>query len=55
MREVLFAAALLVAGAFVVVGVALYLPPVAWMVGGLLLAGWSWLILSEPGRPEGGP
>ena len=40
---------LAVAGALVVVGVALIFPPAAWIVGGALLAGWSWLVFAEVG------
>jgi hypothetical protein len=47
MRAWILAALLALAGALVVVGVALLSEPVAWIVGGLLLAGWSWLVLAE--------
>lgn len=48
-REVLFATLLLVAGALVVSGAAVVHPAAGLVVGGLLLAGWSWLILGEVG------
>jgi hypothetical protein len=48
MREAIFAAVLLAAGALVVLGVALLFVPFAPIVGGLLLAGWAWLVLSAP-------
>lgn len=53
MREAIFAAVLLLACALFVLGVALLFLPAAFMVGGLLLAGWAWLLLSE--SPKGGP
>lgn len=49
MREILFALALLVAGSCVVVGVALLFAPVAWIVAGVLVAGWSYLVLADDG------
>lgn len=48
MREVIFAAVLLLAGAMIVTGVALMSLPVALIIGGVLLAGWTWLVLSAP-------
>lgn len=48
MREAIFAAVLLVAAALVVAGVALLCVPAAFVLSGLLLAGWGWLILSAP-------
>ena len=53
MREAIFAAVLLVAGALFVLGVALLFPPAAFMVGGVLLAGWAWLLLSAPSTSGG--
>lgn len=53
MREVIFAACLLVAAALVVTGVALLSLPIALMVGGVLFAGWTWFILSSPSSPGG--
>lgn len=47
MRELLFAAALLAAASSVTVGVALLLPAAAWIVGGVLFALWSWLVLGD--------
>ena len=46
-REVMFAVALAVAGALVAAGVALVWIPGALMVGGVLLAVWSWLLLGD--------
>lgn len=47
LRETFFAACLFVAAILVVRGVLLVSEPIAWMVGGLLFAAWSWLVLSE--------
>lgn len=47
-REILFAVALLCAGALISIGAALWSLPAAFIVGGALLAGWSWLVLSAP-------
>jgi hypothetical protein len=48
MREVIFAAVLLVACGLVVAGVAVLSTSGAFIVAGVVLAGWSWLVLSEP-------
>ena len=47
MREILFALSLAVASAAVIWGVLLVNEAVAWIVGGLLFAAWSWLVFSE--------
>lgn len=47
MRELIFAAALAVAGSLITTGVALLVPAVAWIVAGVLLALWSWLVLGD--------
>lgn len=49
-REAFFAALLLVAGGLIVQGCAQIDTGVAWIVAGLLLAGWSWLIFGEVQR-----
>lgn len=51
MREAIFAAVLLIAGALFVLGVALLFLPAAFMVGGVLLAVWAWLVLTTPSKP----
>lgn len=45
MRDVLFAVALLLCLAAIVVGVATYTVGAAWIVGGVLGVVWSWLVL----------
>lgn len=47
MRAWILAALLALAGGLVVVGAALLSPAAAWIVGGLLLAGWSILTFAE--------
>lgn len=47
MRELIFAILLALAGAAVTVGAALIVTPAGWIVGGVLLAAWSWLVLSD--------
>lgn len=58
-REATFALFLGIASALVVAGVAGWSTPAALIVGGVLLAGWSWLILADtpgpPARPEWRP
>lgn len=49
MRERILAVLLALAGGLVVVGVALVSPSAAFVAGGVLLAGWSWLLLGEVG------
>lgn len=49
-REWIFALLTLVAGGLVIAGVAGWSGSVALVVAGVLLAGWSWLLLSEPGK-----
>jgi hypothetical protein len=52
-REAILALLLAVAATMVVVGAAQLAEPVAWILGGLLLAVWSWLILADiPAKPE---
>lgn len=51
-REILFAICLIVAGSMIVAGVNMVSGPAAFVLGGLMFAGWSWLILSEPGGTE---
>jgi hypothetical protein len=46
-REVMFAAVLAVAAVAVVYGVTGFSPEAAWIIGGVLLAGWAWLILGD--------
>jgi hypothetical protein len=50
-RDVLFALALLVCIAAVVVGVALYTVGAAWIVAGVLGFVWAWLVLSGDSAP----
>lgn len=51
-REAMFAAMLAAASVLVVAGVAGWSGPAALIVAGLLLAGWSWLMLGDtPGPP----
>lgn len=52
MREVLFGASLLVAAGLIVAGVAGWSGELSLIVGGVLLAGWSWLVLSAAGSPD---
>lgn len=47
MRAWLLAFLLLLAAVLVVVGVAGFSVPAAWVVGGLLLGGWSLLVFGE--------
>lgn len=49
MREWVFAVLLALAGVAVVIGVAGIAASAAWIVGGVLLAAWSWLMLGEVG------
>lgn len=51
MREAVFAAVLLLAVASIVIGVALVSSALAFIVAGLLVAGWAWLVLSVDGAP----
>lgn len=46
MRELTFAVLLAVAAVLVVVGVAEWSHAAGFVTGGVLLAGWSWLVLS---------
>lgn len=46
-REIAFGVVLLIAAACLVVGVAHFSVGVAWMVGGVLLAGIGWLVLGD--------
>ena len=54
MREVAFLFVLAVAAGCVVVGVAHWSAPVAWVVAGLLLAGLGWLGLADVPAVDGG-
>lgn len=47
MREWILAVLLAVAAGFVVRGVAAFSPGAAWVVLGVLLAAWSWLVFGE--------
>lgn len=47
LRVVLFAIALASAAAAVTIGAALISEPAGWIIGGLLGAGWAWLILGD--------
>lgn len=49
-REWIFAVLLVVAGGFVVTGVSAWSSAAAWVAAGVLLAGWSWLVLGEVDR-----
>lgn len=53
MRDAMFAVALLVSLVCVVVGVATWSPGLAWIVGGVLGGGWSWLLLGGDDAKEG--
>lgn len=48
MREAMFAACLLVAGAAVTFGLGLASVSLGWVAGGVLFAAWSWMALSPP-------
>ena len=50
MRERILAVLLALAAGLVVVGAALASDAAGFVVGGMLLAGWSWLILGELGE-----
>ena len=52
-RSLIFAFALLAAGGLIVTGCAMWSQPVAFVVAGVLLAVWAWLVLGE--RPEREP
>ena len=54
MREIAFLFVLAVAAGCVVVGVAHWSAPVAWVVAGLLLAGLGWLGLADVPAVDGG-
>jgi hypothetical protein len=49
-REIIFAAVLGIACGCIVYGIALLHEPTAWIVGGILGAVWSWLVLTEVGE-----
>lgn len=49
MRAYALAGLLLLAASLITVGVALISPAVAWIVAGVLLAGWSVLLFAEVG------
>jgi hypothetical protein len=46
-REWIFAALLFIAGCIVVAGFATFHDGLALVVGGVLLAGWSWLVFGD--------
>lgn len=48
-RQVVFAGVLAVAGALIAVGFAQAWEPLGFIVAGILLAVWSWLILADGG------
>lgn len=52
MRDVLFSIALLFAACLVTVGVSHLHAGTAWIVAGVLLAGWAWLVLADDPTPE---
>lgn len=52
LREALFAAALIGAGALVVAGVAQVSRPAALVTAGVLVAVWAWLVLADSGDPS---
>lgn len=47
LEQVIFAALLAVAAIAVVIGCALLCPALAWIAGGVGLAGWSWLVFGD--------
>jgi hypothetical protein len=49
LRTFLFAGVLVLAGAAITTGAAILHPSAGWIVGGLLCAVWSWLILGDTG------
>lgn len=53
-REIAFGVVLLIAAAFVVVGVAHYSPGLAWVAAGVLLALVGWLVLADDAAPATG-
>lgn len=53
MRDALFAVALLLCLAAIVVGIATYSPGSAWIAAGVLGIVWSWLILGGEPDKEG--
>lgn len=50
LRAAALALCLAAAGALAVIGVAMLSEPGAWILSGLLLAGWAFLILAEVGE-----
>lgn len=48
-HEWAFAGLLLLAGCLIAAGAAIAYPPAGLIVGGLLLAAWSWLLLGDAG------
>lgn len=56
MRTAVFAALLAVSAGLVAIGVGMVAVPAGLVVGGVLLAGWSWLLLASlPAAVDGGP
>ena len=51
-REWIFAALLAVAGSLITYGAALAWEPAGFIVGGVLLALWSWSLLAGPDAPS---
>lgn len=47
LREAAFALALLLSSVLVVYGVGFFSEGAAWIVAGVLAAGWTWAVLSE--------
>lgn len=51
-REVMFAAVLAIAALAVVKGVSGFSSEAAWVIAGVLLAGWAWLVLGDVGGSQ---
>jgi len=49
-REILLAVLTAISAAAVTIGVHAIYPPAAWIIGGVLLSGWSWLVLAGSTR-----